>query len=192
LGKKHAILRTSNSNAKEVVEITEVSHRKLAVQSVQEALEKMRGGGGDNDVIDVEEKIRRITARLENKQRSIGQGGLDSHSSKISCKTLVPGTRHLLQAIERLVETADMIRVIRIHKTRWLLAVDNLIKVAMEKSILDIKLTNRPGAGDGKVENQANHGRLGNWTKSLIIVNSGTLRESTNNPASFIARKSPI
>jgi hypothetical protein len=85
-----------------------------------------------------------------------------------------------------------MIRLIQIHKTRWLLTVDNLIKVAMEKSILDIKMTNRPGAGDVKVENQANHGRLDNRTEGLIIVNYGMLRESTNNPTSFIARESPI
>jgi hypothetical protein len=61
----------SNSNAKEVVEITKASHRKLAVQPGQEALEKICGGGGDNDVIDVGEKIHRITAILENKQRSV-------------------------------------------------------------------------------------------------------------------------
>jgi hypothetical protein len=100
--------------------------------------------------------------------------------------------RLLLQAIERLVEMTDMLRLIRIHKTRWLLTVDNLINVAMEKGILDIKLPNRPGAGDGKVENHTNHGRLDNRMEGLIIVTSGTLREATNNPASFIARESPI
>jgi hypothetical protein len=62
LGEEHVVRRMTNSNANEVVEITEVSHRKLVVQPGQEALEKIRGGGGDNDVIEVKEKIRHITA----------------------------------------------------------------------------------------------------------------------------------
>jgi hypothetical protein len=71
LGEEHALRRTSNSNAKEVVEITKISHRKLAVQLGQESLEKIRGGGGDNNVINVKEKIHCITAGLQNKQRSV-------------------------------------------------------------------------------------------------------------------------
>jgi hypothetical protein len=80
---------------------------------------------------------------------------------------VVPSTRSLLQAIERLVEMKDMVRMIRIHKTERMLTVDDLINIAIEKGILDVKLTNRPGAGDVKMENQSN---LAGLTTGLKVL----------------------
>jgi hypothetical protein len=56
----------------------------------------------------------------------------------------------LLETIERLVEPADHLRARRIHKSRWLAAVNGLSQSAMEKGILHIQLMHRPGSGEGQ------------------------------------------
>jgi hypothetical protein len=35
--------------------------------------------------------------------------------------------------------------ILGIDETRWLLTVDNLIKISMKKCVFDIELMNRPG-----------------------------------------------
>jgi hypothetical protein len=50
----------------------------------------------------------------------------------------------LLQAVERLVEQADVLGLSRIDEARWLLAVDHLVKIAMQESVLNAELLNRP------------------------------------------------
>jgi hypothetical protein len=60
----------------------------------------------------------------------------------------------LLETVERLVKMADVIRAAGINKPWGLLIVDNFIKSTVEEGILDIKLANRPRAGDGKLQNE--------------------------------------
>jgi hypothetical protein len=50
--------------------------------------------------------------------------------------------------VKRLVEKADVIRLHRINKSRWLAAVDGFWEGGMQECILHIKLMNRPGVGD--------------------------------------------
>ena len=59
---------------------------------------------------------------------------------------MVPSSRCLLEAVERLVEPADHIWAGGIGKSRGLTAVNCLSQSAMEESILDIQLMHRPGA----------------------------------------------
>jgi hypothetical protein len=74
----------------------------------------------------------------------------------------------------------------------WLLIVDNFIKSTVEEGILDIKLANRPRAGDGKLQNELDGSLFDNWTESLVIVKVRTLRVATNDPTCFVAGKPAI
>jgi hypothetical protein len=56
----------------------------------------------------------------------------------------------------------------------------------MYERILHIKLMNRPGVGDGQGEHSADRGRLHHRAESLIIVDTGSLGETTNDPASLV------
>jgi hypothetical protein len=49
-----------------------------------------------------------------------------------------------------------MLRPASVDKSGRLLAVDNLVESAIEKGILDVKLTDGPGAGDSDVEDKSN------------------------------------
>jgi hypothetical protein len=80
----------------------------------------------------------------------------------------------------------------RILKARRLLTVDCLIKSAMEKSIFDIKLMNRPCGGYGKTENNTNSARLANRRKSFFKINTLLLRKNVTYPTGFVACKSTI
>jgi hypothetical protein len=59
--------------------------------------------------------------------------------------------RSLLETVEGLVKTADIIRVAGINKSWGLLTVDSFIKSTVEEIILDIKLVNSPRAGDNNL-----------------------------------------
>jgi hypothetical protein len=69
-----------------------------------------------------------------NKAKAVGEVG----------ESLVPCPWSLLQTIERLVKMAHIVGAARIDEPWWLLTIDLLVKCAMEKGILDIKLVNRP------------------------------------------------
>ena len=107
-------------------------------------------------------------------------------------EALVPGSRGLLEAVERLVEPTNMLRTSRVDEARWLLTVDHLIKIAMKEGVLDIELVNRPRTGDGDAEDNADHGGLDDRAESLVKINARLLREPTNNPACLVASKSAI
>jgi hypothetical protein len=79
-----------------------------------------------------------------------------------------------------------------IDETRWLLAVDNIIKSALEEYILDIELVNGLGAGDGNLEKKPDGGGLDNGADYLAIVDARALRVAPNNPSSLAARESAM
>jgi hypothetical protein len=56
----------------------------------------------------------------------------------------------------------------------------------MQEGVLDVELMDWPLMGRSNVENCPDSGRLDNWTKRLVIVNSMLLRETPDNPASFM------
>jgi hypothetical protein len=79
-----------------------------------------------------------------------------------------------------------------IGETRGLAAVDRLSEGAMEESILHIELLNRPVMGDSSGKYHAHDGRFHNRAKSLVIVDSGALSETPNDPASHVAIEGPM
>jgi hypothetical protein len=60
----------------------------------------------------------------------------------------------------------------------------------MKKCILDIKVSNRPGAGEGDLKNKADGGMLDKKVERLIIVNSRALRIALDNPPSLATSQS--
>ena len=79
-----------------------------------------------------------------NKEIHITDGGREVEPTKICGKPLVPRVGSLLQAVEKLLQQTEMNMCRWVDETRGLLAVVGLLKTAMEKDILDIKVVNRP------------------------------------------------
>jgi hypothetical protein len=88
---------------------------------------------------------------------------------------LIPRPGSLLEAVERLVKTTPVVGMSQVDEAGRLLAVDLLVKRAMEKGILDTELMYRPGTRSGHAEDDANGGRFNNMTKCLIEVDTGLL-----------------
>jgi hypothetical protein len=62
----------------------------------------------------------------------------------ILSEPLVPCSGSLLEAIEGLVKTADVVRTARVNKARRLLTVDLLVKIAVKEGVLDVELMDGP------------------------------------------------
>ena len=98
-------------------------------------------------------------------------------------KTTVPGTGSLLQ---------DIIRARAANKTSRLHIINRFVEGAMQESILDIKLMNRPILRESNCEHCANGSRLDHGTEGLIKINSKTLSETSKNPTSLLSLKRTI
>jgi hypothetical protein len=162
------------------------------VKELGDMAKKSGAGGDEDDVIYVEQEIGYLLTPSKNEQGDIALGSDEPEAMDVVCETLVPSSRGLLEAVERLVQTAHMLGTSVVDETRRLLAVDLLVKSAMEEGILDVELVNRPGTRDGDAEDGADRGWLHNRTKSLIEVHIGLLREPANDPTSLVVCKTPI
>jgi hypothetical protein len=60
LVEEHARGTALDGDPQEVVERPEVLHRKLPLETGDDATQKLGGGGGEDDVVDVEEEVRGI------------------------------------------------------------------------------------------------------------------------------------
>ena len=112
--------------------------------------------------------------------------------ANVCYKTLVPGARGLLQTIQRALQQANMIRTYRINKTRRLLAVNRLLQMTMEKSILHIKLVDWPGSRSSDADDDSYHGRFDDGAERLVVVDAVALREPANHPTRLVAGKGTI
>jgi hypothetical protein len=133
-----------------------------------------------------------LEAAMKNEEGHVALGSNKAKAMSIVSKPLVPRPRCLLQAIERLVEQTNMLGSSRVDEARGLLAVDHLIKIAMQESVLDVELMNRPSTGDGNAEDDMNRGRFDDRAESLVIVNAGLLREPANHPPCLVSSKTTI
>ena len=59
-------------------------------------------------------------------------------------EALEPRPWCLTEAVEGFGEKAYGVRALRVDEARWLLAVDLLLKIAMEEGVGDVKLVSRP------------------------------------------------
>jgi hypothetical protein len=98
----------------------------------------------------------------------------------------------LFKAIERFEKTTDMSRMLRINKSRGLLAIDHFIEMTMEEGIFDVKLMNGPSVREGKGENDANGSGFNDRAECLIKVDAGLLRKTADHPTGFMPGKGTI
>jgi hypothetical protein len=82
---------------------------------------------------------------MKNKKRSVRLRFEKTNGASKGGKSLKPGPRSLFEPVERFEKPTYMSGSLGIDETRWLLAVDNLIKMSMKKCVFDIELMNRPG-----------------------------------------------
>jgi hypothetical protein len=70
---------------------------------VGDVLEQLRCRGGENDVVDVQQEVREVGAVSIDEEGHIRLRGDEAEMMSIMSKPLVPCSRSLLEAIERLV-----------------------------------------------------------------------------------------
>ena len=126
LVKEQARRASLNSNAQEVVELTKILHSKLPLQKGDDALNQLLTGSGEHNIINIEQQVGSVISTAVDEQRSVSLGLGEFQSQQERGEPRVPSPRSLLQTIEGLVEPADHIRTTRVHKSRWLRAVDSL------------------------------------------------------------------
>src|SRR6185369_9569612 len=115
-----------NSDDQEVVELTEILHSKLLLQRGDDTLKQLLTRGCEHNVINVEQQIGSLIPTAVDEERRVRLGLGEPQSQQERGEPRVPSPRSLLQSIERLVEPANHIRTTRVHKPRWLRAVDSL------------------------------------------------------------------
>jgi hypothetical protein len=82
---------------------------------------------------------------------------------------VVPRSRRLLQAVERLVESAYQMRVHRVNVAGGLRAVDGLGECAVEEGILDVELVHGLTPGDSQSQHGPDGGRLDDGVEGLVV-----------------------
>jgi hypothetical protein len=110
----------------EVVKLTEILHGELPLQCCDDALPELHRGCGEDDIIHVEKKIRRVRSATEYEQAGVGLGLHKTKCQQEGGEAAVPGSRGLLQAVRRFVQTTDEAWVSRVLKPSGLRAVDNI------------------------------------------------------------------
>jgi len=74
----------------------------------------------------------------------------------------------------------------RVDESRWLLAVDGLLQVTVNKGVLHIELMDQPEVGGGDAEDDTNRCRFDNQTEGLVVVDAVLLGEAADHPASLV------
>src|SRR6185295_5815316 len=107
-----------NSDAQEVVELTKILHSELLLQREDCTLKQLRTGGGEHNVIDIEQQICSLISTAVDEERRVRLGLGEPQCQQERGEPRAPSPRSLLQSMERLVEPVDHIRMTRIHKSR--------------------------------------------------------------------------
>jgi hypothetical protein len=175
LGEVEPISGPLHRDAEEEVQVAEVRHGELRVESISEALKECWCRGSQHDVVDVQQQVGDTVSIFVDKERRVRCRGEKVKVAEVGGEALVPSARCLLQAIEGLAKKAHVIRSRGIDETCRLLTVNCLIKSTMKKSVLDVELMNRPGAGGGDAEHSPNSRRFDNRTERLIVVDAVAL-----------------
>ena len=115
-----------NSDTQEVMELTKILHSKLLLQRGDDALKQLLTGGGEHNVINIEQQVGSLIPTAVDEQRNVRLGLGEPQSQQERGKPKISSPRSLLQAIERLVEPADHVRTAGVHKSCWLRTVDCL------------------------------------------------------------------
>src|SRR6185312_6448154 len=98
----------------------------LLLQRGDDTLKQLLTGSCEHNVIDVGQQICSLIPTAVDEERRVRLGLGEPQCQQERGESRVPSPRSLLQTIDRLVEPADHIRTIGVHKSRWLRAVDSL------------------------------------------------------------------
>jgi len=135
------------------------------LKSRDDPTKELSGGGGEDDIVDIEQQVGNIRTMLVDEQRRVSLRFSEPHKQKISGKPAVLGTGGLLQSIEGLVELTNKVRMSRVLETSRLHRVDCLDQSAVQKSILHIELVDGPAIGESQGEHSPNSSRLHDRTE---------------------------
>ncbi|KAL2583894.1 hypothetical protein AAZX31_14G103900 [Glycine max] len=83
-----------------------------------------------------------------------------------------PSTRRLLQPIERSMKLTHKAILPLSNKPRWLLHINILLKITVEKGILNIKLMEGPVTNSSHSKKQTNSGEFGDRRESITVINA--------------------
>jgi hypothetical protein len=81
-----------------------------------------------------------------------------------------------------------LVRCRRVNEARRLLAIDDLLKMAMKKEVLHVKLTNGPTTRGGDAEDYPGGRWLDDRAKRIVAVNVILLRVATGHLSGLVAR----
>ena len=107
------------------------------MELVGDVLKKPGAGGGEDDVVNIEEQVGHLGTAPKHEERHVTLGRHEPKAMSMMSEPLVPRAGRLLESIEGLVEVADMVRTCRVDEAGWLLTMYHLVKIAMEKGVLD-------------------------------------------------------
>src|SRR6266498_3533556 len=110
---------------------TQILNSKLLMEPSNQAIHSGRGGTDHNNVINVDQKIYGDLRTTKNKQRSVGRRCHKTMSRENGAKAMMPCPRCLFNTIEGLVKPTQMVRMLRILKSRWLVHKHLFLKNAM-------------------------------------------------------------
>jgi hypothetical protein len=95
-------------NAKEVMYITEVTHRELMAKRCDDGVEESGGVGGEDDIIYIQEQICSGGAILKNEQRGVTLGSAKTNGGYEGGEAMKPCPWRLFEALKGLVEVTHM------------------------------------------------------------------------------------
>jgi hypothetical protein len=96
LVEEHPVWTMLDSNAEEVVKRPKVLHREFPLWSRNSAVQKRRGRGYQNDIINVEQRVYRVSASTEDEQRGIHLGFNKPQGEHIGGEPATPCSGRLL------------------------------------------------------------------------------------------------
>lgn len=98
---------------------------------VHDSKAKSLRGRGEDDVINIDEKIGCVWTMSKNEERIVTFALNKANCRDKVCKSLVPGPWCLLESIEGLFEPANVVRKLWVSKTHWLVHVNSFEKIPM-------------------------------------------------------------
>jgi hypothetical protein len=125
LSEEESISLMLYGDPQKVVKRAEV-HGEFLLESRYGVLQERCARCIEHNVINIKQQVYCIGVTMEDKQGGVRLGLNKTQTKEVSGEPAVPSMGHLLQLVERLVETADPIRLRGINKPCRLTAVDYL------------------------------------------------------------------
>jgi hypothetical protein len=119
-----------------------VSHGEFLAKSSNNLLKKSSSGGCEHCVINIEKKMSTPRAILVCEQGGVTFASCKPNRLNEGLKPSELGARGLFETIERPVELADMIGIVTVNESRWLLTINCFQESAIEEGIFYVELMN--------------------------------------------------